>query len=90
MVQTAKQSVLVAGAIPAESTMDEMTIRALRGFLYRREPVPAGAVLTVPAALGRELIGMAKAARVEAPAATEDRGETRRRGRPPKPVGEPT
>ena len=91
---SAKGSSLVAG--PAQTNMDQpITVKVDRAFMFKGVPVPVGAVVTLPAAIAWEVIGMGKAVRVVAPAPEpeseppEPEAEVfaeppARRGRPPK------
>ena len=88
MVQLARNSALVGGAIPA-SMSNEITVLAIRGFLRDGQAVPIGATVTLPAAVALELIGMAKAVRVVPVQSEDTESAPKRRGRPPKQSEEP-
>ena len=89
---SAKGSSLVAGA--AQTNMDQpITVKVDRAFMFKGAPVPVGTVITLPASIAWEVIGMGKAGRYMAPAPepTHDEPEAEafedppaRRGRPPK------
>jgi hypothetical protein len=82
---TSKGSALVAGGTPDDMKSDQVDIKAPRGFLHNGGAVGAGAIITVPARLARELIAMGKAVVIASPGPEESSDtETeapRRRGR---------
>lgn len=97
MLSTRDSPALVGGAVQVQ-TMEQITVKALRGFMHNGKPVDVGAVVDVSASVARGLVAMNKAECVPtAPAQVleqpedqpEDQSENqpeapRKRGRPPK------
>jgi hypothetical protein len=91
-VLSAKGSPLVAGT--AQPNMDQpITVKVERGFMFKGAPVLVGMIVTLPAAIAWEVIGMGKAVRYIAPAPEPEPEPAEpeafeeppaRRGRPPK------